>query len=65
MQLLAVNLLFVYCKTLTLVSYTITDFHSWRQEKKRVESLYDFQMICHSHSVTECVYIMLQSVNIL
>ena len=23
--------------------------------KKRVESLYDFQMICHLHSVTECL----------
>ena len=24
--------------------------------KKRVESLYDFQMICHLHSVTECLH---------
>ena len=23
--------------------------------KKRVESLYDFQMICHLHYVTECL----------
>ena len=27
--------------------------------KKRVESLNDFQMICHLHSVTECLHIML------
>ena len=24
--------------------------------KKRVESRYDFQMICHLHSVTECLH---------
>ena len=30
--------------------------------KKRVESLYDFQMICHLHSVTECLQTVTYSV---
>ena len=27
----------------------------YHRKKKCVESLYDFQMICHLHSVTECL----------